>query len=184
MKTTKKIPLFDKYPRHVAAHEKLRQLWAKREELVKKKDAILARPKPLDSIDLQAEKLLNSDTLELPAGVSRDDEELKLAYRDIRIVDAAIKGQQQAIERLEFEISTRISEETKPKYTEKIRAIVAAAQTLAECVQQEQDLRVSLRDEGVTLTFETLPFDHIGYPDDEYSWVNIYCRQAKEAGYL
>jgi hypothetical protein len=109
---------------------------------------------------------------------------LKLAYRDIRIVDRAIRAQYEAIQRLEFEISARICEDMKPKYAERIRAIVAATQKLAECAQQERNLRESLTDEGLTLTFEPLPFTKVGFSADEYVYANIYLRQAQEARYL
>jgi hypothetical protein len=180
----KKIALFDRDPRHVAAQEKLRQLQLKREELEKAKDEILTRPKPTDTIEQEARKLLQSETLELPGAPARDDEELERAYRDIQIVERAIRGQMDSINKLQLELSRQICQEMKPKYAEKVRAIAEAANRLAECAQQERDLRESLVDEGVILSFEAMPFFKVGFKRDEYAYANIYSRQAEQAGYL
>ena len=184
MKTAKKIPLFDRDPRHVAAWEKLRQLWLKRDELVKIKDGILHRPKPPDTIEQEAQKLLKSETLEIPPAPSIDDEELERAYRDIQIVERAIAVQKDVIDKLRYELSTQICREMKSTYADKVRAIAEAVLRLAECAQQEREFRESLTDEGVTLTFEAMPFPRVGISRDEYSYANIYAREARKAGYL
>jgi hypothetical protein len=180
----KKIPLFDRDPRHVAAWDKLRQLQLKRDELVKIKDEVLYRPKPPNTIEQEAQKLLQSETLEIPPAQVRDDEELERSYRDIRIVERAIAEQKKTIEKLQYELSVQICRELKPAYAEKIRAIAEAALKLAECAQQERELRESLSDAGVILTFESMPFFKVGFSNDEYAYANIYARQAKQAGYL
>ena len=122
--------------------------------------------------------------LEIPPPQVLDDEELERAYRDIQIVDKAITAQKKIIENLEREISTQVCRDMKPAYTEIVRAIVEAAQKLAECAQQERDFRASLTDEGVTLTFNEMSFWKIGFSRDPYAYANIYARQAKQAGYL
>lgn len=184
MKTAKKIPLFDRDPRHVAAKEKLLQLQLKRDELVKIKDEILHRPKPSDTIEQEAQKLLVSETLEIPPAPSIDDEELERAYRDIQIVERAIAVQKEAIDKLRYEVSMQICREMKPAYAEKVRAIAEAALKLAEFAQEERDFRESLTDEGVILSFEAMPFPRVGISRDKYADANIYAREAKRAGYL
>ncbi len=179
-----KPPLFDRDPRHAAGREKLLQLQLKRDELVKVRDEILHRPKASDPIEKEAQKLLQSETLELPAAPARDDEELERAYRDIQIVECAIRGQKDALQKLEYDLSSQICRETKAKYAETVRAIAEAARKLSECAQEERDLRESLTDQGVIISFETLPFFKVGFSRDEYAYANIYYRQAKEAGYL
>ena len=67
---------------------------------------------------------------------------------------------------------------------QKVRAVAEAALKLAECAQQEREFRESLTDEGVMLTFETLPFTSVGYSRDHYANANIYYREAKKVGYL
>ena len=116
MKTTKKIRLFDKYPRHPAAKEKLVQLQLKREDLEKAKNEMLFKPKPPDSIEKEGQKLLQSETLEIPPPPSLEDEELQRVYRDPQIVDWAIAAQKKSIEKIEREISREICAEMKPAY--------------------------------------------------------------------
>jgi hypothetical protein len=184
MKTAKNIPLFDQDQRYVAAKEKLVQLQLKREELEKITSEIRNRPKFPQTIEREAQKLLRSETLEIPPPQALDDEELERTYREIQIVDRAIAVQKRNIEDLQREISGRVCQEVKPAYAEKIRAIVEAAQILAECAQQERDFREALTDQGITLTFQEMSFWKVGFSRDPYAFANIYARQAKQAGYL
>ena len=180
----KKVRLLDRDPRYPEAKQRLVELQLKRGELQARIQEILARPRQTNPFEEEADELLRSGALELQSRQARDDEELERLYHNIGVLESAIRKQQELIGQLTYEISKGISAEVKPAYIQKVRAVAEAALKLAECAQQERDFRESLIDDGVMLTFETLPFNSVGYSRDHYANANIYYREAKKAGYL
>ena len=182
--TEKKLLVLERDPRYPEAKRRLVELQLKRGELDAKIREIPAKPKQTSSLEEEADDLLKSGALEVQNRQARDDEELERLYHNVQILECAIRKQQEMIGQLTYEISKGISADVKPAYVQKVRAVAEAALKLAECAQQERDFRESLTDAGVMLTFETLPFTSVGYSRDHYANANIYCREAKKAGYL
>lgn len=122
---------------------------------------------------------------ESAASISRPHVRLSEINREIADIKAALDVLADQIGQARVRASAKIREDVRPEYGRRVQACCTALLALHEASAAYHELTSALQERDVSwLQLEPLPVSFAGAPNDRYSKVGIYLREASKAGYF